>query len=248
MKAMIFAAGLGTRLRPLTDSRPKALVEVAGRPMLSRVIERLVASGVDDITVNIHHHAEMIREYLQANPVEGVTFHISDESDLLLDTGGGILKARKYLDGTEPFIVYNADILSNLNLNEMVENHRRSGAVATLLIKQRKSSRQLLIDSETNRMRGWTNLSTGELKPDGITTDGAVWRAFGGIHVLSPEIFTALEKYTSEAKFSIMPFYIDNCRSLDIRAYQPAFEYLWHDIGSIDNLKAAEAALSDGKH
>ena len=244
MKAMIFAAGLGTRLRPLTDSKPKALVEAGGVAMLSRVISHLAGAGVNDITVNIHHHAAMIREYIESHPVAGITFHISDESDMLLDTGGGILKARCYLDGDEPFIVYNADILSDVNVAAMVEYHQKSGATATLLVKERESSRRLLIDNNSGRMRGWTNIKTGEIKPSGVVADGCRWRAFGGIHVLSPAIFPELEKYATEAKFSIMPFYIDRCNLLDIRAYEPAEDYMWHDIGSLQNLKAAEEALA----
>lgn len=119
MKAMIFAAGLGTRLRPLTDHTPKALVSVAGKPMLERVILRLKEAGFNDITVNIHHFGEQIIEFLRANNDFGITIHLSDERNMLLDTGGGIKKARPFLDGNEPFLVHNADILSDINLAEL---------------------------------------------------------------------------------------------------------------------------------
>ena len=128
MKAMIFAAGLGTRLRPLTDHTPKALVSVAGKPMLERVILRLKEAGFNDITVNIHHFGEQIIEFLRANNDFGITIHLSDERDMLLDTGGGIKKARPFLDGNEPFLVHNADILSDINLAELYRHHRESNA------------------------------------------------------------------------------------------------------------------------
>ena len=131
MKAMIFAAGLGTRLRPLTDHTPKALVSVAGKPMLERVILRLNEAGFNDITVNIHHFGEQIIEFLRANNDFGITIHLSDERDMLLDTGGGIKKARPFLDGNEPFLVHNADILSDINLAELYRHHRESNAEAT---------------------------------------------------------------------------------------------------------------------
>ena len=146
MKAMIFAAGLGTRLRPLTDHTPKALVSVAGKPMLERVILRLKEAGFNDITVNIHHFGEQIIEFLRANNDFGITIHLSDERDMLLDTGGGIKKARPFLDGNEPFLVHNADILSDINLAELYRHHRESNAEATLLVSQRQTSRYLLLD------------------------------------------------------------------------------------------------------
>ena len=158
---MIFAAGLGTRLRPLTDHTPKALVSVAGKPMLERVILRLKEAGFNDITVNIHHFGEQIIEFLRANNDFGITIHLSDERDMLLDTGGGIKKARPFLDGNEPFLVHNADILSDINLAELYRHHRESNAEATLLVSQRQTSRYLLLD-DANRLHGWINKSTGE--------------------------------------------------------------------------------------
>lgn len=246
MKAIIFAAGLGTRLRPLTNDRPKALVEVGGVPMLERVARRLIAAGCDDITVNVHHFAQKVIDFLAAKEHFGVTMHVSDERDLLLDTGGGILKARQWLDGNEPFVVHNADILTTVDLGEMVESHRRSGAMATLLVKDRSTSRYLLFDRE-QRMRGWTNRSTGEVKPAGLNAEGLNLRAFGGVHVLSPQIFALLEKYDrlNGPKFSTMPFYIDICTEHYLRGYEPDAPYLWLDVGKPDTLKQAQELVAN---
>ena len=132
MKALVFAAGLGTRLRPLTDHQPKALVPVGGVPMLERVIGRLKAAGFDEITVNVHHFGQQIIDFLQAKQNFGLTIHVSDERNQLLDTGGGILKARPYLDGNEPFLVHNADIMTDIDLGAIYRKHVESQAHATL--------------------------------------------------------------------------------------------------------------------
>lgn len=203
---MIFAAGLGTRLRPLTDHTPKALVSVAGKPMLERVILRLKEAGFNDITVNIHHFGEQIIGFLRANNNFGVTIHISDEREMLLDTGGGIKKARPFLDGDEPFLVHNADILSDINLAEFYRHHRESDAEATLLVSRRQTSRYLLLD-DANRLHGWINKSTGETKPEGFSFREGRYKemAFGGIHVISPSLFRYMERGQWKEKFSIIP-------------------------------------------
>ena len=156
MKAMVFAAGLGTRLRPLTDHQPKALVNVGGVPMLERVILRLKGAGFDDITVNVHHFGEQIIDFLQTKRYAGVTIHISDERDLLLDTGGGILKAKPFLEGNEPFLVHNADIMTDIDLGALYRHHLAHRAEATLVVSQRNTSRYLLFDAQ-QRLQGWTN-------------------------------------------------------------------------------------------
>lgn len=239
MKAMIFAAGLGTRLRPITDNKPKALVEVGGVPMLRRVIENLKRYGIDEIVVNVHHFPDQIKEYLSVNDNFGVKLHISDESDKLLDTGGGILKAREWLDGDEPFLVHNADILTDVDLGEMIQRHRESDADATLLVAQRTTSRYLLMDN-VMRMHGWTNVKTGEVKPAGIDIADYRAYAFGGIHIVSPSLFDDLERYGRKADvFSIMPFYIEACGTKKIAGYEPAIDHNWFDIGKPGTLKAA---------
>lgn len=240
MKAMIFAAGLGTRLRPLTNDRPKALVEVGGVAMLERVINRLKAHGITEIVINIHHFGEKIIDFVKENNNFGINIYISDERDLLLDTGGGILKAQQWLDGNEPIIIHNADILTDFDLHKMVEQHINSNADATLLVADRKTARYFYI-GENNRLNGWTNISTGEVKPaDYIALNTDKLRAFGGVHIVSPSIFSELQNYSTEPKFSITPFYIDRCKDLKIMGYIPNEKYQWHDIGKIESIAIAE--------
>jgi len=241
MKAMIFAAGLGTRLRPLTNDRPKALVEIGGKPMLERVITKLAGAGFDDITINIHHFGEKIIEFLEKNNNFGLNIHISDERDMLLDTGGGILKARQFLDGDEPFLVHNADILTDIDLNAMYQSHLNSGAMATLLVKDRLTSRYFIFDDDY-RLQGWINKSTGETRPTAFKhREGMRELAFGGIHVISPSIFEPLERHSQgEAKFSITPFYVDECHTHIINGYVQQSPYTWLDVGKPETLAQAE--------
>ncbi len=245
---MIFAAGMGTRLRPLTDDRPKALVEVCGTPMLERVIVRMIEAGADEIVVNTHHLSPMIKSFLEVNDDFGITIHISDESNQLLDTGGGVLKARQWLDGNEPFLVHNADIMTDLDLKKMVKEHASTGADATLLVAPRNTSRYLLFDDEM-KMRGWENRKTGEAIPTNIDVASYQALAFGGIHVLSPSIFDYLEEWNGSGeikKFSITPFYASSVGKIDIRGYNPpADSYRWLDIGKPETL--AQAAEMFGR-
>lgn len=163
---MIFAAGLGTRLHPVTEEIPKALVEVGGQPLLRRVTEKLVAAGILEIVVNVHHFPEMIRHYLHDHPYPGVTFHISDESGELLDTGGGLMKAAPWLAGDEPVVVHNVDVISDLDIAALVEYHRQKRAVATLAVRARETQRYLLFDREM-RLSGWMNHQSGEIRRPG---------------------------------------------------------------------------------
>lgn len=245
MKAMIFAAGLGTRLRPLTDNMPKALVPVAGKPMLERVILRLKEAGFDDITVNIHHFGEQIIDFLRANNNFGVTVHISDERGMLLDTGGGIRKARPYLDGNEPFLVHNADILSDIDLAAFYRHHAESDAEATLLVSERKTSRYLLFD-DRHYLHGWINEATGEVKPEGFVYKREDYHAlaFGGMHVISPSLFRYMNEHWT-GKFSIIPFYLSVCREARIQGY-PLQGFQWFDIGKPETWAKAEEAYRLG--
>ncbi len=247
MKALVFAAGLGTRLRPLTDHCPKALVEVAGATMLERVITRLRQAGFTDVTVNVHHFAPMVVDYLRAHDNFGVDIHISDESELLLDTGGGILAARRWLDGNEPFLVHNADILTDLDLAAFYRHHAAGAALATLLVKQRATQRYLVFDRD-DRLQGWVNKATGATRPEGFVHHPATQRelAFGGLHVVSPAIFPLLEQHAATAGrvFSITPFYIDVCHRHLIRGYHPHQPYQWLDVGRPETLEQARQLLS----
>lgn len=246
MKALIFAAGLGTRLRPLTNDRPKAMVEIAGKPMLQHVIERLAAAGFDDITINIHHFGQTIIDFLESNSNFGLNMHISDERGMLLDTGGGILKARQWLDGDEPFLVHNTDIISTLDLKAFYDYHVEHDALATILVKERQTQRYLLLD-ENDRLCGWTNKATGEFKPDAEKLKGRDLKemAFGGLHVISPRIFPHLERYRRQEgeKFSIIPFYVSECKHHLIHGYHPDSDYQWLDIGKPETLAQAQELL-----
>ena len=241
MKAMIFAAGLGSRLKPLTDTMPKALVPVAGCPMLEHVILKLKASGITEIVINIHHFGEQIIDFLKTNNDFGLTIHISDERDRLLDTGGGIRKARLFFENSgEPFLVHNVDILSDMNLKELYDFHMQSGSVATLLASRRTTSRYLLFDTE-RKLRGWINKDTGQVKPEGFHYDESLYReyAFSGIHVFSPAVFRLMEAPRWEGKFSIMDFYLATCGQTDYSGYL-AEKLELIDIGKPETLARAE--------
>ena len=243
MKAMIFAAGLGTRLKPLTDHTPKALVCVAGRPMLEHVILKLKAEGFTEIVVNIHHFGQQIIDFLEANRHFGLNIHISDERDQLLDTGGGIRKASMFFQGNEPFLVHNVDILSNMNLKALYQHHLDEKNDATLLVSERVTTRYLMFD-DTGRLQGWLNTKTGETKPEGFIYRPGQYKeyAFSGIHVLSPSIFHYMKgRWTG--KFSITDFYLHNCHKAMLKScFSPDLRLI--DIGKPDTLAQAERFIN----
>lgn len=238
MKAMIFAAGLGARLKPLTDNTPKALIPIAGKPMLEHVILKLKAAGFDQIVINIHHLGDQIVDFLAVNQNFGLQIDISDERDYLLDTGGGIKKAERFLQGDEPFLIHNVDIISNVDLLQLYNHHRETHSLATLLVSQRNTSRYLLFNEE-NKLCGWRNHETGEVKSYYPYFDPNQYHeyAFGGIHVISPEIFNWMEEWTG--KFSIINFYLSICARTTIQAY-PAENLRLLDIGKPETLAKAE--------
>lgn len=243
MKAMIFAAGLGTRLKPLTDHMPKALVPVAGRPMLEHVILKLKAAGFNELVINIHHFGEQILDFLRANQNFGLTIHISDERDCLLNTGGGIRKAEPFFRGNEPFLVHNVDILSDTDLKALYEYHRQSGNDATLLASRRKTVRYLLFDDE-KRLCGWINKDTLQTKPEGFAYNPEHHReyAFSGIHVISPSLFHYMDEQWT-GKFSIMDFYLQTCHEARIGGRLTDTLRLI-DIGKPETLTQAEEFLA----
>lgn len=247
IKAMIFAAGLGTRLKPFTLNHPKAMVEVGGRPMLEHVIRRLVRAGITEIVVNVHHFAQEIIEYIKHNPTEGVKIYISNEESVLLDTGGGILNARQWLKDADAVLVHNADILTDVNIPAILDDHTRSDADATLLVAERDTTRYLFFDRNTGKLRGWKNFFTDAVKPADFIPNLELMdkRAYAGVHVFNPRIFTHLEQYAKEngKVFSIIPFYIANCNILDIREYEQSSPYHWLDIGKPETLVFAEELL-----
>lgn len=234
MKAMIFAAGLGTRLRPLTDTMPKALVPVDGKPLLHHLLTKLQQSGFTHVVVNVHHHAEQIKEYIATHNYD-MKIDISDESEMLLDTGGGLRKAATLLAGDEPILVHNVDILSNLDLHKLMASHTPE-RLSTVVVSNRKTSRYLLFD-DNNYMRGWTNITSGEVKPQNLDTTGLHQTAFAGIHVVSPRIFELMQAYPE--KFSIIDFYLQALQGNDIVGYTP-HDFAMLDVGKVDVLSAAE--------
>jgi NDP-sugar pyrophosphorylase family protein len=240
---MILAAGLGTRLRPLTDDRPKALVEVGGRTMLQMTLERLRVFGVSEVIVNIHHYAEMIEEYLEANGNFGMRIEVSRE-EMLLDTGGGLKKAASFFlesGGQGPFILHNVDVISMIDLERMMRSHSDSDALATLAVQDRETSRYLLFDEQGQ-------LCGRRADRDGLaqmarpaTTTTAL--AFSGIHILSPRIFS---KMTEEGAFSIIDAYLHLAAQGEKIAAFRADEFYWRDLGRPQNVLQAAQDIESG--
>ncbi|MCK4569939.1 MAG: nucleotidyltransferase family protein [Bacteroidales bacterium] len=240
MKAMILAAGRGTRLQALTENKPKALVKAGGLSLLERLILKMKVQGVTHIVINVHHYAEQITEFLQEKYYFNIPIEISDESDELLETGGGIFKARPFLEGNEAFIVHNVDILSDIDLRKVYEQHVSSGALSTLAVKSRKTSRYLLFDT-LMRMQGWENQSSGERIMPGNIQESLFPFAFSGIHVISPEIFPL---FTETGKFSIIETYLRLCKDHLIKGFRHD-EGLWIDAGKPDGLEMANMLLGN---
>jgi mannose-1-phosphate guanyltransferase len=241
MRAMLFAAGKGTRLRPITDQIPKALVPVAGKPLLAIIIERLRNAGVREIVINIHHFGEQILDYLSNNDF-GVNISVSDERESLLDTGGGLKKAVPlFSSSNEPILLHNVDILSNADIASLYE--KSSKQAATLLVSPRKTSRYLLFD-ENNCLRAWQNVTTGEMRSPYADIDLGRLRsyAFSGIHCFSPCLFPFMESFAE--RFSLIDFYLQVCDKVDIKCeVKPDLRML--DVGKIDTLQRAEDFLLD---
>lgn len=236
MEAMIFSAGLGTRLRPLTNDRPKALVNVCGKTLLEHSIEMLIANGATHIVINVHHFANLMKDYI-AKLQYDIDIQISDESDLLLDTGGGLKKATHLFSGDSPIVIANVDILTNINLKAMMQHHLTSNADATLAIRQRNSSRYLLFD-DSLQLKGWQNTKTGEsIYVD--TRNNLTQYAFSGIHIMSPTLF---DKFPADEVFPIVPHYLNLASKYKIQGYSHQDDY-WFDCGSIEKIAEAEAFL-----
>ncbi len=239
MKAMVLAAGLGTRLRPLTDDRPKALVEVAGRTMLDITLARLRTFGIREVIVNAHHFAGMVADYLKANDNFGMHIEISRE-ETLLDTGGGLKKAAYFFQENsggrdEPFILHNVDVVSSIDLRRMVQFHHDNRALATLAVHDRKSSRYLLFDQKL-QLRG--RKSGRDPEPEPLQPSGQTQAlAFSGMHVISPRLLTMM---VEEGAFSIIDCYLRLARSGETILAFRADEYDWHDLGTPDKLLQAE--------
>ena len=250
MVGMIFAAGLGTRLKPLTDTMPKALVPLAGKPLLQWQVEKLRDAGISDIIVNVHHFPDMIIDTVRANKGWGCNILISDERDLLLDTGGGLKKALSLIPNSlipNPILACNVDILSNIDLRAFINNYQspitnRQSPLGVLVVSDRSTQRYLCFD-ENGRLCGWTNIKTGELKGQ----DGR-HLAFSGMQILTPEILSRLQEMPQD-KFSLIDFYMSLCEKTitnhqspitNLKAYIPdAFRMM--DVGKIDQIEEAES-------
>ena len=245
MNAMILAAGKGTRLKPLTDEKPKALIPVGGTPMLEHVILRIKEAGFTHIVINIHHFGEQIIDFLKANNNFGVVIDISDERGYLLDTGGGIKQASRFLTGNEPFLVHNVDIFSDVDLKAMYRSHINSKAPATLLVDNRSGSRKLLFGKD-EQLHGWRNRETGEIKSFVPNFDPSKYMeyTFGGVHVISPEIIQLMDEWTG--KFSVIDFYLSICLKKSIRLYTEN-ELCMIDIGKMKGLEEATQLIKHRK-
>ncbi len=232
---MILAAGLGTRLKPLTDSTPKALIKIKNKTLLELQIKKLKAEGFDQIIINVHHFADLIKDYLKKNNYFNSLIEISDESEKLLDTGGGLKKAAHFFSDGKPFLVYNVDILSSINLKQFIEFHLSSSSIITLAVQNRKSSRKFLFDTDMT-LQGWTNEKTGERiisKGDGNEIHSY---AFSGIQVIDPQLF---KYFPNKDVFSLVDLYLSAAKQEKINGYVHNDDD-WMDLGKIENLNKAE--------
>lgn len=239
MKAMILAAGKGTRLGPVTKKLPKALVKIGDTTLLENAITTLAKQGFNELVINIHHFGTEIVRFLEAHKNFGLKIVISDERDHLLDTGGALKKASGFFDKNIPFLVYNVDILTNMDLKSLIKNHISSGALATLAVRHRETSRYLLVDRE-GWLKGWKNVKTGErrgkLKPDGILNKVA----FSGIQVISPELFDLIPE--KNEVFPILDLYLSLSANQLINTHVHD-NSLWMDAGKAETFGQAESLL-----
>lgn len=239
MNAIILAAGLGTRLKPLTDNKPKALIEIKGHTLLELAIKRLQKHGFNNIIVNVHHFPDMIVDYLKLHNNFGSEIFISDERKLLLDTGGAIKEIEKHIDFNFPILVYNVDVITDLNLQPLYEYHTASDNLATLAVRKRETTRYLLLDRD-NILCGWTNKIT---KEERIVRDQSFTLnefAFSGIHVVNPAIFSLMPV---EKKFSIVDLYLKLAPNFLIKGYDHS-DTEWIDVGKLHNVEAAEGLVT----
>ncbi len=236
MQAMIFAAGLGTRLQPLTNDKPKALVEINGKTLLERCIVNLQMHGIQKIIVNVHHFSEQIIALLEERTFSGLDIQISDESEMLLDTGGGVLKAAPLFDSQQPILLLNVDVLTNLSFRELRSYHQREKALATLVVRRRDTSRYLLFDNN-RQLTGWKNYKTGATKiskPNEFEQSSP--NAFSGIQIIQPELLNLIEE---KGKFSIIDLYLRLAKSNSIKAFIDDHS-IWMDLGKYEQMNEAE--------
>lgn len=230
MKAMVFAAGLGTRLYPLTKDRPKALVEINGKTLLEIVIRRIIEAGIDDIVVNVHHFSGLMKEFLRQHHFDA-HISVSDESEFLLDTAGGLKFAEPLLQGADHILLHNVDILSNIDLKKLMDAHLSSSALATLAVRERKTSRYLLFERGTMRLCGWRNVKTGEeIIPVAMQNECPL--AFSGIHIVKREI---LDFIPPHEKLSMTPLYVQLAGANRIQGFLHQRDE-WMDVGKYEDV------------
>ncbi len=242
MNALVFAAGLGTRLAHLTNNKPKALVEVNGKPMLLHAIEKLLNIGVKRIVINVHHHADQVISFVNGLRFTGVDLMISDEREMLLETGGALLKAAPLFLKDKPIILYNADVLTGANLKHMIDYHNVKGGMATLMVKKRDTSRYFLFD-DSMRLSGWENV----LKGDRMITrseQNLTSYAFSGVHIVNQELLSLLGEVR---KFSIVKGYLDISDQVSVFGWKDWDEY-WFDMGSPEKLQVVNEFFKSDKN
>ncbi len=238
MKAMIFAAGLGTRLKPYTQTMPKALVPVAGVPMLEILIRHLQRNGINDILINVHHFAGQVIEFIRQNNNFDANIIISNEEDLLLDTGGGLKKAAWFFNDRQPFLVQNVDVISDVSYSNMLDFHKSNSALATLAVCSRETSRYFLFD-EQMQLCGWENTQTAEIRMARPDIQNLTKNAFSGVHIIDPSIFELMDK---DGKFSIVDTYLGLAATNKIMGYKHNPDN-WVDMGKPQELIKAEIIL-----
>ena len=239
MKAIILAAGLGTRLRPLTDKIPKALIEINGIPMIEKVLLKFKYHGVADVIINLHHFPGQIKTFIKSKNYFGLNISYSDETNQVLETGGGLLKASWFFNDGESFFVHNVDVISNVDLTKMMNFHKKHNPLATLFVQNRSSSRYLLFN-EDHLLKGWVNVKTGEtINVDG-SDSGLTKMAFNGIHIINPKIFTLIK---NTGTFSIIGPYLDLAGKYNIKGFTSS-QAKYIDIGKPDSLLDAEKLVT----
>jgi NDP-sugar pyrophosphorylase family protein len=235
MKAMIFAAGLGTRFKPWTDEHPKALAMINGKSLLQRNIEYFQQFGIREVIINVHHFANQIYDAVKKNNGWGSTIYISDEQEQLLDTGGGLLKVKKWLGNKEPFVTTNADILTDLNLDKLIAFHKQHQPLISMAVTERKTSRYFLFD-ENNQLCGWRNTKTGEEKI-AIKKNGLVEKAYSCVVVFDPKVFSLI---SFTGKFSLVDVYLSLAKENIILGYDHSGDKLV-DVGKPESIAIAES-------
>lgn len=241
MKALIFAAGLGTRLQPFTNKQPKALVQVAGKPMLQHLIIKLKTFGITEIIINIHHFGEQIIDFLEKNKNFGCDITISDERKKLLDTGGGLKKALYLLKDNDDLLVHNVDVWTNFDLNLLIQHHQKSQSQVSLLLQNRETSRYLLFHPQNKTLVGWINKKTKETIPKDLAYENFDSFAFNGIHIINSKMKGFFPKQDT---FGIIPVYLELAKKHKISGLEMKENY-WLDLGKREQIVQAENIINN---